>query len=61
VVLAAHNLVEMALNNKTMGGGNSTYWTEANSKKLYEHFKSGDFDPQNQESPYIKACYDQTE
>jgi hypothetical protein len=50
----------MAPNNKTTGG-NSTYWTEADSKKLYEHFKYGDFDPQIQESPYIKACYDRTE
>ena len=49
----------MAPNNKTTAVGSN--WNEADSKKLYEHFASGDFDPSNQDPKYIKECFDRTE
>jgi hypothetical protein len=49
----------MAPNNNTTGTAGN--WSEADSKKLYEHFQSGDFNPQKQDSKYIKECFERTE
>ena len=51
----------MPRSSKSGSSGNESYWTDGDSQKLYDHFARGDFDPNQQKSPYIKALFDKTD